>query len=306
MLMQKWLYFQKQAFKTCFYNLKAQPVLTIITSMMIGFILIWPIFLWVLSIQAKDIIHDWEKHAYFTFYIPSSVQAIEREDVISRVKATEHIQSVKVLSPEESLNQLLSQEEAELLMSQQMKNPLPYLLEVHPNMTNLQQEQLIDLYQSLQQIPDLESSKNDLGWFQRLTAFEHFLSHFSLLLLGVLMLGVTFLVSNTLRMVIHSRYEEIQILKLIGAPQGFILSPFLYAGAFYGFLGAVVAILSVDIIISLLQDYFKPLAMLYNYFGQIPLMSVVQVFGVLMIAIGLGWVAAWVFVRYYLNAIEPV
>ncbi|HBB53243.1 MAG TPA: cell division protein, partial [Legionellales bacterium] len=110
----------------------------------------------------------------------------------------------------------------------------------------------------------------------------------------------------TLRMVIHSRYDEIQILKLIGASQRFILSPFLYAGAFYGLLGAMVAILSVDIIICLLQDYFKPLAVLYNYVGMIPLMSVMQVFSVMGIAICLGWAAAWVFVRYYLNAIEPV
>ena len=68
----------------------------------------------------------------------------------------------------------------------------------------------------------------------------------------------------------------------------------------------MVAILSVDIMMSLMQDYFRPLAMLYNYVGQIPFMSVLQIFCVSGIAVILGWAAAWVFVRYYLNAIEPV
>jgi cell division transport system permease protein len=306
MLMQKWLFLQKQAFKTCFINLKAQPILTMITSMMIGFILIWPTFLWVLSIQAKDIIKDWQSHAYFTFYVPNSVQSAQREDIITRLKSTDHVQKVKLITPEQSLTNLLTPEEAQSLMQNTKKNPLPYIVEVYPEAQMLQEDQLMDLYNNIANLPFLESSKNDLGWFQRLSAFEKFLSHFSLLLFGILMLGVTFLVSNTLRMVIHSRYDEIQILKLIGASQRFILSPFLYAGAFYGLLGAMVAILSVDIIICLLQDYFKPLAMLYNYVGMIPLMSVMQVLSVMGIAICLGWAAAWVFVRYYLNAIEPV
>jgi cell division transport system permease protein len=306
MLIQKGLFLQKQAFKTCFINLKAQPILTMITSMMIGFILIWPTFLWVLSIQAKDIIKDWQSHAYFTFYVPNSVKSAQREDVITRLKATDHVQKVKLITPEQSLKKLLTPEEAQSLLQNTTKNPLPYIVEVYPDAQMLQEDQLMDLYNNIANLPFLESSKNDLGWFQRLSAFEKFLNHFSLLLFGILMLGVTFLVSNTLRMVIHSRYDEIQILKLIGASQRFILSPFLYAGAFYGLLGAMVAILSVNIIICLLQDYFKPLAVLYNYVGMIPLMSVMQVFSVMGIAICLGWAAAWVFVRYYLNAIEPV
>lgn len=297
MLINKWFFYQKQALKSCFLHLKAQPILTIITSMMIGFILTWPTFLWVLSLQTKSMIADWEKHAYFSFYIPSSLDQNTREDIITRLQSTENVQSLRVISPDDSLKKLLAKDEASLLQQAGMANPLPYVLEVYPNPQVLNQGTLMTLYDSLSAIPHLESSKNDLGWFERLSAFERFLTHFSLLLLGILLLGVTFLVSNTLRMVIHSHYDEIQILKLIGASQGFILRPFLYAGAFYGLLGAVVAILSVDILMSLMQDYFRPLAILYNYVGQMPLMSILQILCVTGIAVFLGWVAAWVFVR---------
>lgn len=306
MLINKWFFYQKQALKSCFLHLKSQPILTIITSMMIGFILTWPTFLWVLSLQTKSMITDWQKHAYFSFYVPSSLDLTTREDIITRLQATENVQSVRVISPEDSLKKLLDQDEENLLQQAGMHNPLPYVLEVYPNPQVLNQGALLNFYESLSTIPHLESAKNDLGWFERLSAFERFLTHFSILLLGILLLGVTFLVSNTLRMVIHSHYDEIQILKLIGASQRFILRPFLYAGAFYGLLGSIVAILSVDILMSLMQDYFRPLAMLYNYVGQIPLMSFLQVLCVSGIAVFLGWVAAWVFVRYYLNAIEPV
>ena len=306
MLVKKWIFLQKQAFKTCFFNLKSQPILTLITSMMIGFILTFPTFLWVLSLQTQAVITDWEKHAYFSFYISSTYPESTREDILMRLRATEHVDSIKVIKPGDSLKKLLAKDEANIVLDAGMKNPLPYVVEVHPNFEVVKNGQLMQLYTVLAKIPHLESSKNDLGWFERLSAFERFLNHFSFLLLGILLLGVTFLVSNTLRMVIHARYDEIQILKLIGASQGFILSPFLYAGAFYGLLGATVAIVSVDVIIFLMQDYFRPLAILYNYVGQIPMMSFLQVLGVVSTAIMLGWAAAWVFVRYYLNTIEPV
>ncbi len=306
MLIKKWISLQKQAFKNCFKNLISQPILTLITSMMIGFILTFPTFLWVLSLQTQSVITDWEKHAYFSFYIPSSFSKTTRDDILMRLRSTENITAIKVIPPDVSLKKLLAKNEANLLLKDGMKNPLPYVIEIYPGFEVVKRGELMNLYASLAAIPNLESSKNDLGWFERLSAFERFLSHFSLLLLGILLLGVTFLVSNTLRMVIHARYDEIQILKLIGASQGFILSPFLYAGAIYGFLGAAVAIISVDVIIALMQDYFRPLAVLYNYVGQIPLMSFLQVLGVIGTAVTLGWGAAWVFVRYYLNAIEPV
>ena len=211
MLIHKWFFYQRQALKSCFLHLKSQPILTVITSMMIGFILTWPTFLWVLSLQTKSMITDWQKHAYFSYYIPSSLDENTRDDVILRLQSTENVQSVRVISPKDSLRKLLAKDEANMLLQAGMNNPLPYVIEVYPNPKVISDGNMMNFYASISAIPHLESSKNDLGWFERLSAFERFLTHFSLLLLGILFLGVTFLVSNTLRMVIHSHYDEMQI-----------------------------------------------------------------------------------------------
>jgi len=306
MLMKKWIFLQKQAFKNCFNSLFTHPVLTIITSLMIGFILTMPTFLWVISLKINSSITSWEKNAYLSFYLNSSASEMAREDIIMRLKETEGVANIKVISPDVSLSRLLSQQDSQAILSGDMKNPLPYVIEVYPKFELIKQDKMMDLYNKIAYLPGLESSRNDLGWFARLMALEKFIQHFSLLLVGLLLLGVTFLVSNTLRMVIHARYDEIQVLKLIGAPQSFILTPFLYAGSFYGLLGAIFAIASVDIIMYLLQDYFRPLANLYNCKETMQFMSLTQVLDVSLLALVLGWGAAWVFVRCYLNSIEPV
>lgn len=57
---------------------------------------------------------------------------------------------------------------------------------------------------------------------------------------GLLLLVAVFLISNTIRMTILSRQREIQIMRLVGAKNGFIRWPFFLEGAWVGVLGAIV------------------------------------------------------------------
>lgn len=306
LILKKYLMLQKRSLLSALTNIKNQPVAALVTSMMIGFILTWPTFLWVMSLQAKHVIEEWHQSAYFTYYIPNQVEQKSRERIIHQLQSMQQVKKVKIIAPEKSLQKLLKKDETEQLSLFSMQNPLPYVIEVFPKLSVFSAQALKSFNQEMAKIPHLDTSKNDLNWYERLSALERFLSHLSMLLLIMLVIGVSFLVSNTLRMVIHSRYEEIQILKLIGATHQYILTPFLFTGAIYGLLGALFAIFAVDSAILFLQDHFQPLATLYDYGGKIAVMNFRQIFEILGTALGLGWVAAWIFVRHYLNAIEPV
>ena len=50
---------------------------------------------------------------------------------------------------------------------------------------------------------------------------------------GLLIFIAVFLISNTIRITIISRSREIQIMRLVGAKNGYIRGPFLLEGAFY-------------------------------------------------------------------------
>lgn len=301
-MLTKYLKMQKQALLTAKTNLQQQPLMTVITSMMIGFILTWPCFLWVLSAQAKVAIQDWHQQAFFSFYLPSSLDGQTRQDIIQRLKSMKNIESLRVQTPQQALKKLLATSEPSL----ELANPLPYVLEIRPVASAFSAQGLHQFYQKIAEIPYLQGSQNNLNWFERMAAAERFLNRFMFLLIAILVVGVAFLISNTLRMVIHTRYEEIQVLKLVGATNRFILSPFLYTGAAYGLLGAIFAVTIVDLGLGFLQQYFQPLATLYDYIGRLNMMSFSQMMCLGLLGLILGWVAAWVFVRHYLNAIEPV
>src|ERR1035438_9663788 len=61
-------------------------------------------------------------------------------------------------------------------------------------------------------------------------------------LLGV---GVVLVVGNTIRLDILNRKAEIEVMKLVGATDGFARRPFLYSGVWYGLGGGLLAVLLV-------------------------------------------------------------
>jgi len=63
-----------------------------------------------------------------------------------------------------------------------------------------------------------------------------------LILVLVLGLLAIFLITNTIKMSIHSRMQEIQIMRTIGATNGFIRTPFLIEGILIGFIGSIIPI----------------------------------------------------------------
>lgn len=63
---------------------------------------------------------------------------------------------------------------------------------------------------------------------------------------ALLLFVAVFLISNTIRITILSRRNEIGIMRLVGATNGFIRWPFLLEGAWTGLLGAIIPIALVD------------------------------------------------------------
>ena len=75
----------------------------------------------------------------------------------------------------------------------------------------------------------------DDSWFARLAALTGLVGRVSAMI-GVLMVAAVFLViGNSVRLSIFARRDTINVQKLIGATDGFILRPFLYGGALLGF-----------------------------------------------------------------------
>ncbi|HGQ1604163.1 TPA: permease-like cell division protein FtsX [Streptococcus pneumoniae] len=115
---------------------------------------------------------------------------------------------------------------------------------------------------------------------ERLFKLASFIRVWGLGIAALLIFIAVFLISNTIRITIISRSREIQIMRLVGAKNGYIRGPFLLEGAFIGLLGATLPSVLVFIVYKMVyQSVNKSLV------GQNLSMISPEVFSPLMIAL---------------------
>lgn len=146
-----------------------------------------------------------------------------------------------------SEEQALARAQEELVEFREMyrdltANPLPASLEVRlrPEYRNAAQAQLVA--ERLRSFPFIEDVRYGQDWVERLDR----LRALAAMIGGVI--GVAFaavamvIIGVTIRITVLHRAEEIAIMRLVGATDGFIRRPFLVEGALKGLLGGVVAL----------------------------------------------------------------
>ncbi|MFQ6078503.1 MAG: cell division protein FtsX, partial [Thermodesulfobacteriota bacterium] len=89
-------------------------------------------------------------------------------------------------------------------------------------------------------------------WISRLSTIVHLLRWGQLIVGGILFLAISFIISNTIKLSIYARKEEIEIMRLVGATEGNIKIPFLIEGLFQGVSGAI---LSLGLLFLLYQSF---------------------------------------------------
>ncbi len=113
-------------------------------------------------------------------------------------------------------------------------------------------------------MPDVQTVQLDTEWVKRLHAMLELLRRVVLLTAGLLGVGVVLIVGNTIRLDILNRRAEIEVMKLVGASDGFARRPFLYGGVWYGLGGGLGALILVAAATAVLARPVEHLALLYG------------------------------------------
>jgi cell division transport system permease protein len=122
---------------------------------------------------------------------------------------------------------------------------------------------------------------------------------------GLLAIGIVLIVSNTIRLDILNRRAEIEVMKLVGASDGFARRPFLYSGIWYGLGGGILALILVGAAAQLLAAPVEQLARLYGSAFRLGGLKVSLGAEVLGLAVALAWLGSWLVARQHIRAIEP-
>lgn len=282
-----------------------QPLGALMTMAVIAVALALPLFLGVMLENLRTATANLPQGFDVSVYLQKPTPGARTRALAEQLRSRSDVASVRVVTADAALDEFRRGSGFGQALDALSDNPLPDTLIVTPAPTASNPEGTQRLGQVIAALPNVETVQVDNEWIQRLAAFLDLLRRVIAVIGGLLGVGVLAVVGNTIRLDIQNRRSEIEVMKLVGATDSFARRPFLYSGIWYGLGGGAIALVAVAAATQLVSVPVAHLASLYGSSFKLAGVGLELGFGVLALAMALGWLGSWLAATRYIHDIEP-
>jgi cell division transport system permease protein len=287
-------------------ELARAPLASLMTVAVVGIALALPAGLHLATRNFAVLAQGWQEGATLSLFLTPKLDDVSITALAKNLGRRPELAAVRLITPAEGLTELREYGGLAGALDLLPDNPLPTVLALEPAPPVASDPGALDaLRDALAALPGVEAARLDTVWVRRLHALLDLGASAAVLLAVLLALAVLLVIGNTLRLEVAKRRDEVELMALVGATPAFVRRPFLYAGAWYGLLGALVAISVVTLAVKLLQAPVGRLATLYG--AEFPLAGLGAA-ALLELLVGgplLGLTGAWLAVGRHLAACAP-
>ena len=159
--------------------------------------------------------------------------------VKNRVSEFDHVESVKIITKEQSWADLKRE-----MKLPDVSNPLPDTLHVKVD----KPENIDNVFSKVKNLTSVEDMSYAQALAKKIQMLNHVVNTITVLVVIILGILTITIINNTIQLVIQSRKDEIEIMRLMGVSNWYIRFPLLMQGAFYGFTGAIIAFIPLHFV----------------------------------------------------------
>lgn len=211
---------------------------------------------YVLLMNLNEVATSIEKDVTIKVLIETTATQDEQAALEKELKSMPDIQSVVFSSKDDELNSLADSfgEQREILKLYEQENPLndAFLVKAaDPQATS----QVAEKIEKLKNVYDVNYGQNDVEKLFKIITISR---NVGLVLIIGLLFTAIFLISNTIKITIVARRKEIEIMRLVGATNGFIRWPFFLEGMWLGVIGSIIPISIIVFLYKSIFDYLAP------------------------------------------------
>jgi cell division transport system permease protein len=275
------------------------------TWTVMGVALALPVALLLLLGSLQGVSAGWESSARITAYLAMDVSLGRAGELAEGVRGDGRVLSVQLVDRDQALEEFRASSGLDDALEFLDDNPLPHTLLITPQDSVRSADGVQALVRFVEGMDGIDQVQVDLGWLQRLNAMTDILARAVWALALLLGSAVILVIGNTVRLAIENRRDEILVAKLVGGTDAFVRRPFLYTGAWFGLGGGVVAWLLIQVSLWWLNGPIERLAGLYRSEFSLQGPGFDGALALIIIAMLLGWLGAWLAVRRHLDDIEP-
>lgn len=287
-------------------RLAARPWASALTVLVLGVALALPLLLHVALDQVRGLSEGLREAREITVFLEPAATPEASAAFAAELRARNDVAQVTLRTPDEGMAEFRRLSGFDNALDVLGANPLPMMLIITPVEADDDAEEP-PLVADLRADKRVDLVQYDALWRQRLGAILDFGARSVGVLAALLALAALLVIGNTVRLDIQGRREEIVVMQLLGASNGFVRRPFLYTGFWYGLGGGVVAVAAVAAIGLALDGPLQRL--LASYDEPAGLHGFGLHAGLALAVVGssalLGWLGAWLVASGHLEGGSP-
>ena len=231
-------------------------------------------------------------------YVDESLSYAEARSVETEIRALDNVMHANFKSREEALEDFIADHEGDPAFSGVEADTLRHRVIVVLE-DNAQMKATIEQIRTVSGVADITAYYELAEGF---TTLENVLSVVSASVIIVLLVVSLLIISNTIKIGMVDRRDEIAIMKMVGATNGFIRLPFVVEGFVLGMTGAGLAFVLNLLMYNYMEGRLEALDTL-NIITLVPFSQLLLPMVITFVAAGLfvGVVGSWTSIRKFLN-----
>jgi cell division transport system permease protein len=251
-------------------------------------------------INATDLLDGWRKGVRIIAYMNDGVSETQRMALTDAIQKSGAADDIVYISKDAALKDLRGKiGEQSSLLDGLDKNPLPDSLEITLKGVYRSPEDIEKIAGRIADLPDVEDVEYAQKWLHRFTGIYNLFKITGLVLASIFFIATLLIIANTIRMIMFSRREEIEIIRIVGADENFIKYPLFIEAVLQGFLGGLIGIVALFLAFVLTVPGLSA-GGAFSFF-EMRFIPVKFSFAIVLCSMMIGWIGCYFSIRKFLR-----
>jgi cell division transport system permease protein len=190
------------------------------------------------------------------FFLSKDTPEKELTQIEQTLKKFHLVTSVQFIGSEQALKKFkIDFPELRQIIDNLKINPFPSSFEVSLSEKALTSNEILGFIDEMINMKGIEDVQFNRDWVEKMQSFSRLTKAVGLFLGGILILASFFIISNVIKLSVFARKDEIEILRMVGATNTFIKTPFLLEGMVLGICGSLFSLIFLFLLAKIFPFY---------------------------------------------------
>jgi cell division transport system permease protein len=238
-----------------FEDIRANRFVNAVTAITIALVVVIVGTALLLVVNTNSVLERWQQDTRLMVYLKPGAAAGAVPRLQQTIAALDGVAACRFVPKEEALQELRRQLPASSSLLDNLEdNPLPDAFEVGLGTGSAGWVRVGAIAARIGALAEVEAVEYGRKWVELLQGVLQLVPAAGAVVIGLFALSAVAIVGGTTRLVVYSRRDEVEILRLIGAAERFIKAPFYLGGALQGLVGGAAGLALLGVVFNTLMD----------------------------------------------------